>query len=99
MASKALPRCYLTLNRFPGQVGTRGDRMARRTISELHPRGKTGYISRMSFVEALRALPLDGLVEHSLGAERAAVVAALAKPSLSLEDFAALLSPAAGDCL
>ena len=53
----------------------------------------------MSFVETFRDLALDKLAEFSLSAGPAQVAAALAKPALSLSDFAALISPVAAGSL
>src|ERR1051325_2161931 len=53
----------------------------------------------MSFVAELGALPLPALVEGSQRTTAAVVRELLGKPQLSLGDFAALLSPAAGESL
>jgi len=53
----------------------------------------------VSFVTEFDSLPLTALVERSLGASVAAAQASLAKASLSLEDFAHLISPAAAGLL
>ena len=53
----------------------------------------------MSFVETFGDLPLDLLVGRSLSTEAAQVRAALSKPSRTLGDFAALISPAAAGSL
>ena len=53
----------------------------------------------MSFVDEFNSLPLDGLVKQSLAATPEAAREAVAKPALSLADFAALISPAAGGLL
>ena len=53
----------------------------------------------MSFVGEFNALPLDGLVSQSLGASTEQVSAAMRKSHLGLEDFARLISPAAGQML
>jgi 2-iminoacetate synthase len=52
-----------------------------------------------SFVEDFRALPLAALVARSRAASAAEVARALAAPRPSLDDFAALISPAAGGAL
>jgi len=51
----------------------------------------------MSFVEEFRTLPLDALTATAREASTSRVRAALESRRLSLQDFAALLSPAAGD--
>src|SRR6186997_3178993 len=53
----------------------------------------------MSFVTALHALPLAALLERARTATAAAVLEVLPKNDLTLEDFARLISPAAGACL
>jgi len=53
----------------------------------------------MSFVEALRAVPVDDLAERSMHATPARALAALGKPAPGLSDFADLISPAAGGLL
>ena len=53
----------------------------------------------MSFVTEFDSLPLQALVQRSLGASAAAARASLARASLSLEDFAHLISPAAAGLL
>ena len=53
----------------------------------------------MSFVAEFNALPLASLVRQSMAATPAAVQACLGKDSLTLADFAVLISPAAGACL
>lgn len=53
-------------------------------------------MSDPSFVSSFRALPLAALRERSLAASAADVARALAAPRPTLDDFAALLSPAAG---
>ena len=50
----------------------------------------------MSFVAEFNALPVDALEELSKFASLTEARAALGKTQLSLEDFARLLSPAAG---
>ncbi len=50
----------------------------------------------MSFVAEFNSLPFPALVKSSLNAESTAVRESLAKDKLSLGDFAALISPAAG---
>ncbi len=50
----------------------------------------------MSFVTEFDRLPLEPLIRHSLLAGDAEVTGALSKNSLTLSDFAALISPAAG---
>jgi 2-iminoacetate synthase len=51
----------------------------------------------MSFVREFDSLPLAALVERSLLADSAAVRESLDKPAPGLEDFARLISPAAGE--
>lgn len=53
----------------------------------------------MSFLAEFNALPLPGLERVARTADAAAVRAVLARPQLSLADFAVLLSPAAGEAL
>jgi 2-iminoacetate synthase len=53
----------------------------------------------VSFATEFKSLPLDGLVSRSLSAASGAVRACLAKSQLSLEDFGALISPAAAEQL
>jgi 2-iminoacetate synthase len=53
----------------------------------------------VSFVTEFAALPLAALLDRSLTASAAAARASLAKPELSLEDFARLISPAAAGLL
>lgn len=53
----------------------------------------------MSFVAEFNSLPLDALVKQSRAANTAAAREAIAKPTVSLGDFAALISPAAGELL
>ncbi len=53
----------------------------------------------MSFVTEFDSLPLRSLVERSLTAPAAAARASLGKSSLSLNDFAHLISPAAAELL
>ena len=53
----------------------------------------------MSFVSDFNSLPLDALVKKSLATSSSAARAALEKTKVSLADFAALISPAAGDLL
>src|SRR5262245_15870017 len=53
----------------------------------------------MSFAAEFPSLPLQDLVRRSGAASGAAVRASLGKPSLVLEDFAHLISPAAGEML
>ncbi len=53
----------------------------------------------MSFVAEFNALPLESLVARSLNASADAVRASLGKTRLSLDDFARLISPAAGELL
>ncbi len=53
----------------------------------------------MSFVTEFDSLPLQALVERSLGASVAAAQASLAQPRPSLADFAHLISPAAAGLL
>ena len=53
----------------------------------------------MSFVAEFNSLPLPSLVRKSLTAGAAAVRESLAKPRLSLMDFAHLISPAAAESL
>ena len=53
----------------------------------------------MSFVAEFNCLPLPALVKRSLGADGVATRESLAKSTLRLEDFAQLISPAAGELL
>ncbi|MFM1768958.1 MAG: 2-iminoacetate synthase ThiH [Verrucomicrobiota bacterium] len=53
----------------------------------------------MSFLAEFNGLPLAGLERVARTADAAAVRAVLARPTLSLADFAVLLSPAAGEVL
>jgi 2-iminoacetate synthase len=53
----------------------------------------------VSFITEFDALPLAPLLERSLTASAAAARASLSKPSLSLNDFAHLISPAAAELL
>jgi 2-iminoacetate synthase len=53
----------------------------------------------MSFVRAFNELPLEGLVRQSNASATGTVSDSLAKQQLSLADFAALVSPAAGEML
>ncbi len=53
----------------------------------------------MSFVAEFNALPLDDLHQRALRATAADAKAALAKPQLSLADFAQLISPAGAELL
>ena len=53
----------------------------------------------MSFVTEFNTLPLAALIRRSLTASTPAVRASLAKTSLSLEDFARLISPAGAELL
>ena len=53
----------------------------------------------MSFVSDFNSLPLDALVKKSMATGSSAARAALEKTKVSLADFAALISPAAGDLL
>ena len=53
----------------------------------------------MSFVAEFNALPLEALRKRSQSATEASVLEALARPRLTAADFAALISPAAGDLL
>ena len=53
----------------------------------------------MSFVAEFNSLPLEALVQKSLGTSTAAVHEAAGKPKLSLADFAALISPAGSEIL
>ena len=53
----------------------------------------------MSFATEFDALPLAALVKRSLGASPAAVRESLGKSDLNLDDFARLISPAAGEFL
>ena len=50
----------------------------------------------MSFVSEFNALPLAALVQRSLTTSPVAAREVVAKSSLTLADFAALISPAAG---
>ena len=49
----------------------------------------------MSFVAEFNRLPIESLVERSLNADLSEVAATLSKPTHTLTDFAALISPAA----
>jgi 2-iminoacetate synthase len=53
----------------------------------------------VSFVAEFNSLPLSSLVTRSLGVDRGAVRESLAKSSLTLTDFAQLISPVAGGFL
>ena len=53
----------------------------------------------MSFVNEFNSLPLPSLVKQSLDANTNSVRESMAKTKLSLPDFAALISPAAGELL
>ncbi len=53
----------------------------------------------VSFAREFRSLPLEALLKRSLGTPSAAVCESLARPALSLHDFARLVSPAAGESL
>ena len=53
----------------------------------------------MSFVAEFNSLPLGKLVSRSLATDAAAVRTSMARAKLSLADFAALISPAAGELL
>jgi len=53
----------------------------------------------VSFVSEFDSLPLSSLVKRSLDGGTTAARASLAKASLTLEDFAQLISPAAGELL
>ena len=53
----------------------------------------------VSFVSEFNSLPLASLVNRSLATSAAAACEAVAKSSLTLADFAALISPAAGEQL
>ena len=53
----------------------------------------------MSFTTEFNTLPLEALVKRSLGASAASVRASVGKSKLSLNDFAHLISPAAGEFL
>jgi 2-iminoacetate synthase len=53
----------------------------------------------MSFVSQFNALPLEALIESSLGASSGEARAAIEKPNPSLLEFARLISPAAGEHL
>ena len=53
----------------------------------------------MSFVSDFNSLPLDALVKKSMATGSPAARAVLEKTKVSLADFAALISPAAGDLL
>jgi len=53
----------------------------------------------VSFVSDFNSLPLDALVKKSMATSSSAARAALEKTKVSLPDFAALISPAAGDLL
>jgi 2-iminoacetate synthase len=53
----------------------------------------------VSFVAEFNSLPLEKLAGRSLATDAEAVRASMARPRLSLADFAALISPAAGGLL
>ena len=53
----------------------------------------------MSFVAEFNSLPFSSLLRRAQSAGRAAVREVIAKPQLSLADFAQLISPAAGELL
>jgi 2-iminoacetate synthase len=53
----------------------------------------------VSFVAEFNLLPLQSFVKHSLDANAGSVRESLAKTKLSLNDFVALISPAAGEML
>ena len=53
----------------------------------------------MSFVSEFNALPLDALVKKSLASNAGAALEAIGKSKISPADFAALISPAAGELL
>jgi 2-iminoacetate synthase len=53
----------------------------------------------MSFVAEFNALPMESLLRRSLGASRESVSATLARPQLTLADFAQLISPAGAELL
>ena len=53
----------------------------------------------MSFVSEFNSLPLDTLVKKSLATGTATARATAGKNKISLADFAALISPAAGELL
>jgi 2-iminoacetate synthase len=53
----------------------------------------------VSFVGQFNGLPISALLSRSLETTPAQVTDALAKPRLTLADFARLISPAAGPCL
>lgn len=56
---------------------------------------KFGILFYMTFVEALKTLPVENLVEKSLNSSAKEVEESLRKPTLSLVDFARLISPVA----
>ncbi|HON08430.1 MAG TPA: radical SAM protein, partial [Verrucomicrobiota bacterium] len=53
----------------------------------------------MTFVDVLKTLPVENLVEKSLNSSATEVEEILRKPTLSLVDFARLISPAANGYL
>jgi 2-iminoacetate synthase len=53
----------------------------------------------VSFVSEFNALPLDALVKKSLASNAGAALEAIGKSKISPADFAALISPAAGELL
>ena len=53
----------------------------------------------MSFVPEFNALPLEALRRRSMESDSTVVREAAARSRLQLADFAALISPAAGECL
>ena len=57
------------------------------------------YDALMSFVAEFNALPVKSLLERALAMTPSAAREVMARPELSLADFALLLSPAAGELL
>jgi 2-iminoacetate synthase len=65
----------------------------------LDNRGLFAKLNGVSFVAEFNSLPLDALITRSRNTSVDAARATLLKPHLSLADFAALISPAAGELL
>ncbi len=57
------------------------------------------YVLLVSFVAEFNSLPLASLVKRSLAAGTAAARESMGRSRISLDDFAALISPAAGELL
>jgi 2-iminoacetate synthase len=65
----------------------------------LNPCGSECYAPRVSFVSEFNALPIERLLARAESATAADVRDTLRKPALTLNDFAALISPAAATSL